>query len=91
MKTHIHNNYIIKNHNTIYSVIFRILVVIYIQTNNIMRAIKIGKITNEQILTSQRATSREIAIENNLNICHHRVHKSKKSYTRKDKHKGREF
>jgi len=72
-------------------VIFRILVVIYIQTNKVMKAIKIGKITRQQILNSERAIRREIEIENNLNICHHRVHKSKKSYTRKDKHKGREF
>lgn len=55
------------------------------------KKINIGKLTQEQILTQERKIRREIDIENNLNVSHNRVHKSKKSYTRKDKHKGRDF
>jgi hypothetical protein len=51
----------------------------------------IGKITQEQILTQERKIRREIDIENNLNVCHKRVHESKKAYKRNDKHKGRDF
>lgn len=53
--------------------------------------IHVGKLSKEQILTHERKISREIEIENNLNVCHHRVHTSKKTYKRNDKHKGREI
>jgi hypothetical protein len=56
-----------------------------------MKTLKVGRITAEQILNSERAIRREIEIENNLNICHHRVHRSKKTYSRKEKYRGREF
>lgn len=55
------------------------------------KKISIGKLSREQILTQERKISREIEIENNLNVCHHRVHTSKKAYKRNDKHKGREI
>ena len=55
------------------------------------KQIKIGKISKEQLLKQDRKINREIEIDLNLNINHHRVHKSQKSYTRKDKHRGRDF
>lgn len=41
------------------------------------------KITSEQLLTIDRAISRNIEIESGLRINHHRVFKSKKTYSRK--------
>lgn len=52
-----------------------------------VKKIKIGTITLLQQLTSERKIRREIDIENNLNISHNRIHKSQKTYTRKNKHK----
>lgn len=46
------------------------------------------KITKEQILKMDRAAMRQSDIDNGLNINHHRVFKSKKTYTRKVKHKN---
>jgi hypothetical protein len=45
------------------------------------------KITKEQILKMDRKASRDFELENNLRASHHKVHKSKKTYTRKPKHK----
>lgn len=42
------------------------------------------KITKEQILKIERSISRKIEIENGLRINHHRVQKSKKTYSRKN-------
>lgn len=39
-------------------------------------------ITKEQILKINKKISRDIEIENGLNICHKRVHKSTKDYNR---------
>lgn len=49
------------------------------------------KITEKQLLTASRSASREIEIANNLRINHHRVHKSKRAYTRKPKHSKLEY
>lgn len=46
------------------------------------------KISKEQILNMERKISRDIEIETNMRINHKRVHKSKKVYTRKIKHKN---
>jgi hypothetical protein len=48
------------------------------------------KITKEQILKMERKIRREIELENNLRPrpC---VHKSKKTYTRKRKHKSNQI
>jgi len=52
------------------------------------KRINIGKITQKQILTSERKISREIELENQSGwISKHKVHKSKKTYTRKPKYK----
>jgi hypothetical protein len=40
------------------------------------------KISKKQIIVMNKAISREIEIENNLRINHHKVHKSAKSYNR---------
>lgn len=45
------------------------------------------KITTEQIMVMNRKISRDIELENNLRINHHKVHKSKKAYNRKDNKK----
>ncbi len=52
---------------------------------------KVGTITTEQIMKFDRAARRQDDIDNNMNFNRHRVHKNAKAYTRKDKHKGREF
>ncbi len=49
------------------------------------------KITREQILTMERSIRRDEDIQNGLNVCHHRVHESKKAYKRNPKHKGSDF
>ena len=49
------------------------------------------KISKEQILKMDRKASRDIELENNLRMAHHKVHKSKKNYTRKKKHKNNEY
>jgi len=52
------------------------------------KRLNIGKITQKQILTSERKISREIELENQSGwISRHKVHKSKKTYTRKPKYK----
>jgi hypothetical protein len=55
------------------------------------KKIKIGTITVNQQLVAQRKARREEDIQDNLNICHKRVHDSKKTYKRNNKHKGREI
>lgn len=40
------------------------------------------KISVEQFMKMNRAISREIELENNLRINHHKVHKSEKTYNR---------
>ena len=50
--------------------------------------IHIGKITKEQILTQNKKISREIELENSTGwVSIHKVHKSKKTYTRKPNYK----
>ncbi len=49
------------------------------------------KITKEQVLTMERAISRNIELENGLRINHHKVHKSKKAYNRQDNKKIANF
>ena len=52
------------------------------------KTMKIGKITKEQILKSDRKISREIELENSIGwVCMNKVHTSKKTYTRKPKYK----
>ena len=51
------------------------------------KKLNIGKITQKQILTSERKISREIELENQAGwVSKHKVHKSKKTYTRKPKY-----
>jgi len=40
------------------------------------------KITKEQQIVMNKAISREIELENNLRINHHKVHKTAKDYNR---------
>jgi len=50
--------------------------------------IKIGKITQKEILNVYKKTSREIELENSTGwVSKHKVHKSVKDYNRKPKHK----
>lgn len=49
--------------------------------------IEVMKITKDQILKIDRAISRNIEIANGMRINHNNVFKSKKTYTRKLKHK----
>lgn len=49
------------------------------------------KIIKNQILKIDRAISRANEIENGLRINHNRVHVSKKTYSRKLKHKKYEY
>lgn len=51
------------------------------------KSFKIGKVSTEQMLKMDRAISREIELSDGMRINHHRVVASKKSYTRKSKHK----
>lgn len=48
---------------------------------------KVGKLQKEEMLIMDRAISREIELDNGLRINHHRVHMSKKTYNRTQKHK----
>lgn len=49
---------------------------------------KIGKVTQDQILTVYRQASREIELQNSTGwVSTHKAHKSAKDYTRKPKHK----
>jgi len=51
---------------------------------------KIGKITKEQLRKVDRKISREIELEGLTGwVSKHKVHKSKKNYTRKIKHAKR--
>jgi hypothetical protein len=53
---------------------------------------KCGRITKEQLLKSQRAARREADLmDGNGFIGTHKVHKSKKTYSRKQKHKGKDY
>ena len=50
--------------------------------------IHIGKVTKEQLMKASRKASRELELENSIGwVSTHKVHKSKKAYTRKFKHK----
>ena len=51
-----------------------------------MKANKIT-ITKDAQMKMNRAISREIELENNMRINHQRVHKSKKTYSRKNNKK----
>ena len=51
---------------------------------------KIGTITKEQIRKNDKKISRELELENQTGwTATHKVHKSKKNYTRKNKHKNK--
>ena len=51
--------------------------------------IKIGKITQEQILTVYKKASRDMDLENSTGwVSKHKVHKSVKDYNRKVNHKN---
>lgn len=53
---------------------------------------KTFKITKEQIRKFDRKASREIELENSTGwTAVHKVHKSKKNYSRKNKHKCLEY
>lgn len=47
----------------------------------------IMSIGQEEVLRIERSVSRDLEIASGLRQCHHRVHKSAKTYTRKEKHK----
>ncbi len=51
-------------------------------------ALRIGKVSLEQMLTMDRAISREMEIQSGSRINHHRVIASKKTYNRNVKHKS---
>jgi hypothetical protein len=52
------------------------------------KTLHIGKLTTEQIITIERSIRRDMDLEENVGfVSKHKVHKSKKTYTRKDKHK----
>jgi hypothetical protein len=54
--------------------------------------IKIGKITQEQILTVYKKASREMELENSNGwVAKHKVHKSAKDFRRNPKHKALAF
>ena len=54
--------------------------------------IKIGKITQDQILTVYKKASREIELENATGwVAKHKVHKSAKDFKRNSKHKNLVF
>ena len=54
--------------------------------------IKIGKITQDQILTVYKKASREMELENATGwVAKHKVHKSAKDYKRNSKHKNLVF
>jgi hypothetical protein len=54
--------------------------------------IKIGKITQDQILNAYKKASREMELENSTGwVSKHKVHKSAKNYNRKAKHKNLAF
>ena len=46
------------------------------------------KISKEEILRMNKSASRDAELEFGLRINRHRIHKNKKAYTRKEKHKG---
>ena len=48
---------------------------------------KIGTLTVENILKMEAKIRRDEEIQLGMRINHHRVERSKKTYTRKDKHK----
>ena len=54
--------------------------------------VKIGKITQDQILTVYKRSSREMELENSTGwVSKHKVHKSSKDYKRNPKHKNLVF
>lgn len=46
------------------------------------------KLTKEEILRINRSASREAELEFGLRVNRHRVHRNKKKYYRKEKHKS---
>jgi len=50
---------------------------------------KIGTLSVERMLKMEAAIRREIELESGMRINHKRVHKSKKTYTRKGNHTNR--
>ena len=53
---------------------------------------KIGTFTQEQRLKNERRISREIELENQSGwTSKHKVHKSNKNYSRKNKHKNLDY
>jgi hypothetical protein len=64
---------------------------IFVSVKNI-KAMKIGTITKEQIRTNDRRMSRELELENSTGwTSKHKVHKSKKNYSRKKKHRNLDY
>lgn len=51
------------------------------------KSIKVGTITQKQILTMERATRRISDIENGVSNFKHKVHKSAKAYNRNENKK----
>lgn len=49
------------------------------------------RISKEEILRIERAVSRDMEIASGMRQCHHRVHRSSKTYTRKTKHRTSEY
>lgn len=49
------------------------------------------RISKEEILRIERCVSRDMEIANGMRQCHHRVHRSAKTYTRKIKHRTSEY
>lgn len=62
------------------------------QIETMKGVIKIGKVTQDQILTVYKKASREMELENATGwVAKHKVHKSEKDYNRKPKHKNLVF
>lgn len=61
------------------------------KNTNTMKKLKPIKISKEQILTMERAISRNIEIESGMRINHNKVHKSKKAYSRQENKKISNF
>lgn len=53
-----------------------------------MTKLKVGSIDKTKMLKIERSISRDIEISTGMRINHHKVFRSKKQYTRKDKHKS---
>jgi len=62
--------------------------------SNNKKILKVGTISKEKIYTMDRAISRQEEIDEDRHKgfkSRHSIHRSKKTYTRKKKHRGREF